>query len=233
MTLAELRSLDPANIGSWPVAIRGLVVLILCALVLGAGYYFDTQDQLVKLDQEKEAEQELRKQFEGKQRQAASLEPLKRQLAEMKESFGALLRLLPNKTEVEALLVDISQAGLASGLEFELFKPGSEKKQEFIATLPIQIRVNGRYHEFGEFISKVAALPRIVTQHNVVISRAKKENESQSRPRQVRTGEPPSVLLVMTMTAQTYRYLEESEIRAEAAKRKKNNKNKRKRRRRK
>ena len=114
----------------------------------------------------------------------------------MKQSFADLLRLLPNKTQIEGLLVDISQAGLASGLEFELFKPATEKKGEFIATLPITIRVTGRYHEFGEFISQVAALPRIVTQHNLQIVPRKGESES-------------GVQLTMNMTAQTYRYLEE------------------------
>jgi type IV pilus assembly protein PilO len=212
MNMAELRSLDPANIGSWPAPIKALVILLLCAAVLGAGYYFDTQNQLTELAKQEKSEQDLRKQFEGKQRQAASLEPLKRQLREMNESFGALLRLLPNRTEVEALLVDISQAGLASGLEFELFKPGGEKKQEFIATLPIQIRVNGTYHEFGEFISKVAALPRIVTQHNITI--APRSVGVKKDDKKIGTTGNKSIPLSMTMTAQTYRYLEESEIQA-------------------
>lgn len=233
MNMAELRSLDPANIGSWPAPIKALIILLLCAAVLGAGYYFDTQNQLTALEKSEASELDLRKKFENKQRQAASLEPLKRQLREMNESFGALLRLLPNRTEVEALLVDISQAGLASGLEFQLFKPGGEKKGEFIATLPIQIKVTGTYHEFGEFISKVAALPRIVTQHNIVIApqgKAKGTNKKQTQV--VKTGAARTTPLVMTMTARTYRYLEESEIQA-ANKAKQGKKKKRRKKRRK
>ena len=233
MNLAELRNLDPANIGSWPAPIRALVILLLCALVLGAGYYFDTQDQLASLGKVQEKELDLRKEFEQKQGQAASLEPLKRQLREMNESFGALLRLLPNKTEVEGLLVDISQAGLASGLEFRLFKPGKEKKQEFIATLPIQIKVTGTYHEFGEFISKVSALPRIVTQHNIEITPAAKgKRESGSKSPTLAAGKPKSIPLVMSMTARTYRYLEESEIQAARKAKQGNNKKRKKRRKR-
>ena len=120
----------------------------------------------------------------------------------MKQSFGAMLRLLPNKTEIEALLVDISQSGLAAGLEFELFKPLPEAPAEFYAVQPIQIRVTGTYHEFGEFISAVAALPRIVTQHDVNVVPGARPGESQ--------GE---TVLVMDMTARTYRYLDEDEIR--------------------
>jgi type IV pilus assembly protein PilO len=138
--------------------------------------------------------------FDTKQRKAANLEPLKEQLALMKESFGALLRLLPNKTEIEALLVDISQSGLASGLEFELFKPQPEQPQEFYAIQPIRLRVTGTFHEFGEFIGAVAALPRIVTQHDIKI-----------RP----VGEEQ---LVMEATAKTYRYLEDDEVAVQAKK---------------
>ena len=205
----DLNNLDPNNMGSWPMLFKAVLLLLICVGVLGAGFYFDTKDQLADLDVKKQEEDSLKEQFDSKQRKAASLEPLKRQLVDMTEAFADLLRLLPNKTEIEGLLVDISQAGLASGLEFELFKPKKEKKGEFIATLPIQIRVNGRYHEFGEFISQVAALPRIVTQHNIAITpRAKKSEEIGGRPK-----------LIMNITAQTYRYLEEDEI--ESAEKKK------------
>ena len=122
----------------------------------------------------------------------------------MKQSFGAMLRLLPNKTEIEALLVDISQSGLAAGLEFELFKPLPEQPAEFYAVQPISIRVTGTYHEFGEFISTVAALPRIVTQHDVRITPAPRRAE----------GSADGTQLVMDLVARTYRYLEEDEIRA-------------------
>jgi type IV pilus assembly protein PilO len=206
--------LDPQNIGNWPGAIKGVVIIILCAAVLGAGYWFDTQEQIAALENAQKKETDLRNVFETKQRKAANLEPLKQQLREMKESFGNLLRLLPNKTEIEGLLVDISQSGLAAGLEFELFKPQAEQVAEFYAVQPIQIRVTGTYHEFGNFISAVAALPRIVTQHDVSIAPASKSD----------TGTPD---LVMNMVAKTYRYLEEDEIEA-AAKKDKKKKGKRK-----
>ncbi|MEM7251534.1 MAG: type 4a pilus biogenesis protein PilO [Pseudomonadota bacterium] len=196
MKLSDLQNLDPSNIGGWPTPIKAVVILVLCAAVLGAGYWFDTQHQIAKLDGVKGEEQQLKTQFETKQAKAANLEPLTEQLAEMKESFGALHRLLPNKTEIEGLLVDISQSGLASGLEFELFKPESEVPEEFYAIQPIKIRVTGEYHEFGEFISAVAALPRIVTQHNIAIRPVSIEEQQE---------------LVMELTAKTYRYLEEDE----------------------
>jgi len=206
MTLAELQNLDPNNIGSWPGLIRSLVILAMCAALLGGGFYFDTQDQLAELDAHIKKEKELKNTFEAKQRKAANLAPLKRFLAEIQQSFGAMLRLLPNKTEIEGLLVEISQAGLASGLEFQLFKPEREQPAEFYAIQPIQIRVTGTYHQFGKFISAVAALPRIVTQHNLVVTpqRAKKKGEKKAT----------SVQLGMSLVAKTYRYLEEDEIAA-------------------
>lgn len=200
--------LDPNNIGNWPGPLKGLVVLILCAAVLGAGYWFDTKEQLVKLADAQDKEIDLKKTFEFKQRKAANLEPLREQLKEMKESFGNLLRLLPNKTEIEGLLVDISQSGLAAGLEFELFKPSKEQVEEFYAIQPITIRVTGSYHEFGKFVSSVASLPRIVTQHDVNIAPL-----SKGKSKNVVGGED----LVMSMVAKTYRYLEEDEIEAAAA----------------
>jgi type IV pilus assembly protein PilO len=198
--------LDPNNIGNWPGALKGLVILVLCAVVLGAGYWFDTKEQLVVLAKAQEKEIDLKKTFEFKQRKAANLEPLREQLKEMKESFGNLLRLLPNKTEIEGLLVDISQSGLAAGLEFELFKPSKEQVEEFYAIQPITIRVTGNYHEFGNFVSSVASLPRIVTQHDVNIA-------PNSKGKKIVAGED----LLMSMVAKTYRYLEEEEIEAAAA----------------
>jgi type IV pilus assembly protein PilO len=201
--------LDPNNIGNWPGPIKGIVILILCAALLGAGYWFDTKDQLVALESSQEKETELKRVFEIKQRKAANLDALREQLKDMKESFGNLLRLLPNKTEIEGLLVDISQSGLAAGLEFELFKPSAEQVADFYAIQPISIRVTGTYHEFGNFISSVAALPRIVTQHDVNMSS--------------KGGGPigASDALVMNIIAKTYRYLEEDEIEAAASSKKK------------
>lgn len=170
--------------------------MVVCAAVLGAGYYFDTKDQRRSFANVQVEEQRLKVTFETKQRKAANLEPLKQQLALMKESFGNLLRLLPDRTEIEGLLVDISQSGLASGLEFELFKPAPEEPRDFYAIQPIKLRVTGEYHQFGEFISAVAALPRIVTQHDVYIRVPNKKEPAR---------------LVMEATAKTYRYLDEEE----------------------
>jgi len=197
-------NLDPNNIGNWPGPLKGLVILILCAALLGAGYWFDTKEQLVVLKTAQKKEVELKGVFEFKQRKAANLESLREQLQEMKESFGNLLRLLPNKTEIEGLLVDISQSGLAAGLEFELFKPSAEQVAEFYAIQPITIRVTGTYHEFGNFVSAVASLPRIVTQHDISMNLVNKGSEGDS------------VELAMNMIAKTYRYLEEQEIEAAA-----------------
>ena len=199
MTLAELGNLDPAKIGSWPLPVRMLIFLGICILLLGAGFYLDTRNQIDQFEREVRKEEELRQEFETKQRKAANLEPLKILLAQMKQSLGEQLRLLPNSTEIEGLLVEISQAGLASGLEFELFKPEKEQPAEFYAIQPIKIIVTGNYHEFGHFISAVASLQRIVTQHEVTIT-----------PRKGSEGEQDA--LVMNTVAKTYRYMDEEEI---------------------
>lgn len=194
MNMQELNELDFSNIGDWPGVVKAILVLILCGLV-GAGWYFlYTEDQYKALEQAEKVEQDLRLDFEGKQAKAANLEAYRAQLAEMQESFGAMLRQLPNRTEVADLLVDVSQTGLAAGLEFELFQPQSEVPKDFYAELPIKIRVVGGYHEFGEFVSGLAALPRIVTIHNVNI-----------KPRANKPGE-----LVLEAIARTYRYLDEA-----------------------
>lgn len=197
MKWSEFKNLDPNNIGSWPGVAKGVVLGMLVVLVLAAGYWFDWQNQMGQLDSARQKEVELKKTFAQRQARAANLEPLKAQIEEMKQSFGAMLRLLPNKTEIEGLLVDISQAGLSAGLEFELFKPQPEKPAEFYAVKPINIRVDGTYHQFGEFVSAVAALPRIVTVQDISIS-PKKDPK--------RPG-----LLQMDMVAKTYRYVDASE----------------------
>jgi type IV pilus assembly protein PilO len=195
----DLDQLDLANVARWPAAARAVVILFLMGGVIFLGYWFHTKDQLLVLAQAEQQEVDLRVIFEKKAQQAANLEAYEKQLEEMRESFGAMLRQLPNKTEVADLLVDVSQTGLASGLEFELFQPQAENPREFYAELPISIRVIGDYHEFGNFVSGVAALPRIVTLHNVSINRVGNN------------------LLSMDLTAKTYRYLE-SEERTEEAK---------------
>lgn len=195
MNLQELNQLDFSNLGDWPAAAKTLAILMVCGLVAGAGYYFDTQHQLKSLKQVELQERDLRSEFERKQEKAANLEAYRQQLEEMRQSFGAMLKQLPDKTEVAALLVDVSQTGLAAGLEFELFQPMAEVRKDFYAELPIKLRVLGGYHEFGEFISGLAALPRIVTIHDVSIE-PRKEDDGR---------------LQLVATAKTYRYLEESE----------------------
>jgi type IV pilus assembly protein PilO len=191
----DLNELDLTNIARWPAAARAVVIIFIMGGVIFLGYWFHTKDQLVQLEEAEQHEMDLKVIFEKKAQQAANLEAYEQQLEDMRESFGAMLRQLPNKTEVADLLVDVSQTGLASGLEFELFKPQAELPREFYAELPINIQVIGRYHEFGDFISGVAALPRIVTVHDINVSPRAKDGS----------------LLVMNLTAKTYRYLEEDE----------------------
>jgi len=186
----DLNELDLADVARWPTAARAVVILFLMGGVIFLGYWFHTKDQLVELESAEVKEAGLKVIFETKAKQAANLEAYEQQLEEMRESFGAMLRQLPNQTEVADLLIDVSQTGLASGLEFELFQPRAEVPREFYAELPISIRVIGGYHEFGDFISGVAALPRIVTIHDVNISHAGGK-------------------LGMNLTAKTYRYIEE------------------------
>ncbi len=193
MNLQELNELDFSNIGDWPFVVKIILILILCGGV-GTGWYFlDIEKQYQSLAKVEKVEQDLRQDFEIKQAKAANLEAYRAQLAEMEESFGAMLRQLPNRTEVADLLVDVSQTGLAAGLEFELFQPEGEVPKDFYAELPIKIRVLGQYHEFGEFVSGLAALPRIVTIHNIKIEPRREGAE-----------------LVLEATARTYRYLDEA-----------------------
>lgn len=198
LDLNKLNELDFSNIHAWPLPARSFVIILVAAAVIFLGYWFDIKDQQAQLQKVEREEQELKSQFESKAAKAANLEAYKQQLEEMRQSFGTMLRQLPNKTEVAELLVDVSQTGLASGLEFELFKPESEIPRDFYAELPISIRVRGSYHEFGNFVSGVAALPRIVTIHDIGITPGKDGQDSQ--------GE-----LVMELTAKTYRYLDEDE----------------------
>lgn len=195
MDLSELNDLDLTNIANWPLAARVVIIGLLFSAVLGLGYYLDIKNQRVELSRSEARETELHQQFEIKAKQAVNLEAYEQQLAEMQESFGAMLRQLPNKTEVAELLVDISQTGLASGLEFELFKPQTESPQDFYSEMPISIRVKGSYHEFGRFISGMAALPRIVTVHDINITPAQKEKD-----------------LTMELLAKTYRYMDDEEL---------------------
>lgn len=201
MDLNDLNELDLNNIGDWPLVAKAVVVLMLCIALGFAWYYFDTSKQLSKLKAAQAQEVTLRDTFEQKQQKAANLKEYEQQLVEMRESLGAMLKQLPDKTEVAGLLVDVSQTGLAAGLEFELFQPSGEINREFYAELPIRVRVNGLYHDFGRFISGLAVLPRIVTVHNVNIDPSKKR----------RTDGSPGSRLTLDATVKTYRYLEEEE----------------------
>ncbi len=200
MRLQELRdqlaSLDLKEVGSWPAFVKGVVIALLCAVVLAAGFWLDTRAQLEALERARQEEEQLKRTFEAKQAKAANLDIFRRQMEEMRRSFGTMLRQLPSRTEIAELLVDITQAGLVNGLRFELFKPEEERPAEFYAELPIRIKVVGTYHQFGRFVSDVARLPRIVTLHDVRIERLKGKDGQKSK-------------LVMEATAKTYRYLEE------------------------
>jgi len=192
--LDDLRNLDPNNPGLWPLPVQLIVMAVVCAGIIYGGWRFHLSDQRATLATEARKETDLRGTFERKQKQAANLDALKLQMQEMQQSFGDMLRQLPNKTEVAGLIVDISQTGLAAGLEFDLFQPQGERQSEFYAELPINIQVRGDYHQLGEFISGVAALPRIVTTHNIKINKGGNTN-----------------VLTMSAIAKTYRALEEDE----------------------
>jgi len=209
MTLDELRRLDPKKIGSWPAAPKIGVLLIIFLAILGAGYWFDWKGQLEQIDAEKNKEQELKKTFTAKKTEALDLPLYRKQLEDIEKQFGALLKQLPGKSEIDALLTDINQAGLGRGLQFELFKPASDETvRDFYAELPISIRITGNYHDIGAFASDVGKLSRIVTLNDIALS-----------------GGKDSGVLVMDATAKTFRYLDDEEVanqrRAAAAKDKK------------
>lgn len=190
----DLNNLDLSSVGTWPMPVKAALIAVICIAVLLLGYFLDTQKQLEELDRKRAEETSLKQDFETKQAKAVQLDAYKKQMEEMKQSFGAMLRQLPSKTEVEDLLVDISQTGLASGIEFLLFQPQAERQIDFYAELPITMQMTGNYHQFGKFVSGIAALPRIVTLHNISISGSK------------------DGVLSMNVLAKTYRYLDEAEI---------------------
>jgi type IV pilus assembly protein PilO len=194
--LDQLRSLDPRDVGRWPWAVRAFFIALGFAVVAAFGWYMFVWNDDRPLLQKAEADElDLRAQFESKQQRAANLDAYRVQLSEMERSFGAMLRQLPGKTEVPNLLVDISQTGLAAGLTEKLFQPGSEKSNGFYAELPIKIKLVGSYHDFGRFVSGIAALPRIVTLNDIQIT-----------PVDAKSGYDN---LTMDVTAKTYRYIED------------------------
>ncbi len=193
----DLNDIDFKKIGTAPVAVKAVLVALVCILVAVAGYFLVITKQLDKLEQAQREENTLRQTFVDKQGKAANLDAYKQQLEEMRVSFGTLLRQLPNKTEIETLLTDISQTGISAGLEIEYFKPEGLNPKEFYAEYPIKLRLIGRYHEFAEFVSGVAALPRIVTMQDINIKPVSKDGKGAK--------------LQMEVTAVTYQYLDESE----------------------
>lgn len=198
MTLDELRNLDLKDLSSLPLPAKIVGVALVCLLILGGGYWFVIADELAEKETAVRQEQTLRDTYVNKKLLAINIDLYREQMEQMQETFGSLLRQLPNTTEVPDLLVDITQAGLGRGLEFSLFRPEKEQPREFYAELPISLQVTGSYHELAQFISDVAALPRIVTFGNINISSGKGNR------------------LSMQATARTYRYLEAGEVKPTA-----------------
>ena len=194
MTLDDLKNIDINNLGSWPVPIKIGGILVVCAIVLFAGFWFLIQGELEQYGEAQKKEEGLRETYMNKKALAINLPAYKEQMEEMEQTFGSLLRQLPNTTEVPDLLVDITQAGLGRGLEFTLFRPEKELPKDFYAEMPISVEVRGTYHELAQFVSDVAALPRIVTFGDIAIS-ASKDNK-----------------LTMSAKAKTYRYMEEGSV---------------------
>ena len=213
MTLQELRQLNWRDPGRWPLGVRACVIgagFVVALLVFS--YVLVWQNQGPDLEQARSQEVKLREEFRDKHSKAVNLDIYKQQLADIERSFGAMLRQLPGRTEVPNLLVDISQTGLAAGLQQQLFQPMPQQNKDFYAELPIKIRLTGTYHEFGDFVSGIAALPRIVTLHDVDIKQIGKGGNDQ---------------LQLDVTAKTYRYLDEEELQALEAERRKNEPRKR------
>jgi len=176
MNLSEI-NWDPNEAGTWPLPIKAATIAVICALVFGAGVYYDTLDQLAALDASEKQELELKQSFEEKQKKAINLPVYQEQLAQIETQLEDMIRQMPTQEEVASLLIDISQTGLASGLEFRLFKPGPPVRKDFYSELPISIEVIGKYEELGLFVSGLASLPRIVTVHDVNIIPEGKEGE--------------------------------------------------------
>ncbi|HET6725494.1 MAG TPA: type 4a pilus biogenesis protein PilO [Gammaproteobacteria bacterium] len=193
--LQALNDLDIREAGNWPVAGKAVVMALIFAVIVGGGWYLAIRDQGDELKAARKQEVTLKQQFETKAAKAANLDKLKEQMKEMRASFGTLLRQLPSKTEVDSLLRDISQTAKIDGLQQELFQPQGENKKDFYAEKPIRMVVSGSYHDLAKFVSDVAALPRIVTLHNISI-----------KP----TGKQAGGRLTMELTAKIYRYLEQN-----------------------
>ena len=194
MELNDLKSLDPKDIARAPAPVKAVVLAVLFLAIVGLGYFRVWSEGMAEVDRLQGEEESLKEVYAQKKRQAIHYEAYKKRLDDIEKSLAALLRQLPNKSEMDALLTDINQAGVGRGLEFELFRPGIEASADFYATLPVSIRVKGEYHDMAGFVSDVAQLPRIVTLHDVSLT-----------PLAEGGG------LVMDATVQTYRYLDEAE----------------------
>ena len=193
MTLDELRRLDPKKIGSWPILPKLGVLFILLLVIIFISYWFDWQDQIERISVAQQKEEQLRATFLEKKKVAIDLPAYRKQLDDIEKQFGALLKQLPSKSEMDALLTDINQAGLGRGLQFELFRPGAESAKGFYAELPITIRITGNYHDIGAFASDIGKLSRIVTLNDIALASTKDA-------------------LTMDATAKTFRYLDETEL---------------------
>lgn len=197
----DLRNLDFRDVGSAPSGVKIFLLVLAFAAIVFAGYWVLIKDKVTELERVQAQEMELRQDFEAKQQKAANLEPYRQQLADMEELLESMLRQLPSKTEIDKLLVDVSQSALASGIDTELFEPRAEVIQDFYAEQPISIRMRGTYHEFGDFVSSVASLPRVVilTMHDIALERPNRNSESDSG-------------LTLEGTVKTYRYLDDEEL---------------------
>jgi len=200
--LDDFRNLNPKDVGAWPVVPRVTALLGLFAVILAAGWWFVWSDQLDALAARQQDELKFKEEFVAKKTQAVNLDLYTQQLNEIDRSFGALLKQLPNKSEVESLLIEINQSGMGRGLQFDLFKPGQEISKDFYAELPISVRLTGNYHDFGAFAGDIGRLSRIVTLNNVSIA----------VNAQAKDGS-----LIMDAVTKTFRYLDDEEL---AAKRK-------------
>jgi type IV pilus assembly protein PilO len=192
--IADFKALDPKDPGLWPVVPRVVILVGLLIVILLLGWWLGWRVQLEDLDEKRQQEEKLKEEWRTKKSQAVNLEEYQKQLAEINRSFGALLKQLPNASEMESLLVDINQAGLGRGLQFDLFKPGAEGFHEFYAELPITIKVLGPYHDLGAFTGDIAKLPRIVTLNDIDIAPAREGG------------------MAMSAVAKTFRYLDEAEV---------------------
>ena len=198
MKLDDFNNIDFKNAGSMPMPVKLVLLSILFLILVGLGYWFLWSDQIAEIDQAKAKEQELRQTFLAKKAQAVKIDAYKQQMIDIEKTFGALLKQLPDKSQMDGLLTDINQAGLGRGLEFDLFKPGQETPADFYAEMPIQIKIKGTYHDIGAFATDISKLSRIVTLNDLSIAPLNKDSKDS--------------VLTLEAVAKTYRYLDSSEV---------------------